>query len=77
MYCFFIDGKAKRTRKRTINPDMRKQICIKKKGNSQSTLDVFVRILSSSQARVHYLHNNLINLNTGVPVERKKEKNIK
>ena len=34
-------------------------------------------ILSISQARVNYFHNNLVNLNTGVPFERKKGKHIK
>ena len=37
----------------------------------------FIGILSISQARVHYFHNNLINLNTGVPVKRKKGKHMK
>ena len=36
-----------------------------------------IRILSISQASVHYSHNDLINLRTGVSVERKKEKHIK
>ena len=36
-----------------------------------------IGILSISQEGVHYFHNYLINLNTGVPVERKKGKQIK